>query len=104
MQCSGFIYGLSTADQFIKTGMYKNVLVIGAENHQGIRFHHARKRVSVIFGDGAGAAVLTREENTDKGILSTHLYSEGSMQKSYLTGPSTQRRYQKLWKPTIQTM
>ena len=75
-QCSGFIYAMSVADQFIKTGMYKNVLVIGAENHSGGLDFTTRGRVgSVIFGDGAGAAVLTREENTDKGILSAHLYS-----------------------------
>jgi 3-oxoacyl-[acyl-carrier-protein] synthase-3 len=98
MQCSGFIYGLSTADQFIKTGMYKNVLVIGAENHSGgLDFTTRGRGVSVIFGDGAGAAVLTREENTDKGILSTHLYSEGEhAEELSLIGPSTQR-----WVPEI---
>ena len=98
MQCSGFIYGLSTADQFIKTGMYKNVLVIGAENHSGgLDFTTRGRGVSVIFGDGAGAAVLTREENTTKGILSTHLYSEGEhAEELSLIGPSTQR-----WVPEI---
>jgi len=78
-QCSGFIYAISTADQFIKTGMYKNVLVIGAEFHSNGLDKTTRGRgVSVIFGDGAGAAVLTREEDTTKGILSTHLHSEGA--------------------------
>jgi len=77
-QCSGFVYAISTADQFIKTGMYKNVLVIGAEFHSNGLDKTTRGRgVSVIFGDGAGAAVLTREEDTSKGILSTHLHSEG---------------------------
>ncbi|MBL4642778.1 MAG: 3-oxoacyl-ACP synthase, partial [Flavobacteriaceae bacterium] len=77
-QCSGFIYAMSVADQFIKTGMYKNILVIGAENHSGGLEKTTRGRnVSVIFGDGAGAAVLTREEDLTKGILSTHLHSEG---------------------------
>ena len=62
-QCSGFIYGLSVADQFIKTGMYKNVLVIGSENHSGGLERSTRGRnVTVIFGDGAGAVVLSREE------------------------------------------
>nr|MBX2816068.1 3-oxoacyl-ACP synthase [Saprospiraceae bacterium] len=61
-QCSGFVYGLSVADQFVKTGMYKNVLVIGSENHSGGLERSTRGRgVTVIFGDGAGAAVLTRE-------------------------------------------
>lgn len=77
-QCSGFVYAISTADQFIKTGMYKNILVIGAEYHSNGLDKTTRGRgVSVIFGDGAGAAVLTREEDTTKGILSTHLHSEG---------------------------
>ena len=77
-QCSGFVYGISLADQYIKTGMYKNVLVIGSELHsKGLDMTTRGRGVSVIFGDGAGAAVLTREENPDKGILSTHLHSEG---------------------------
>ena len=98
MQCSGFIYALSTADQFIKTGMYKNVLVIGSENHSGgLDFTTRGRGVSVIFGDGAGAAVLTREEDLTKGILSSHLYSEGKhAEELALIGPSTQR-----WVPEI---
>ena len=81
-QCSGFIYALSTADQFIKTGMYKNVLVIGSETHSpGLDKTTRGRGVSVIFGDGAGAVVLSREENNSKGILSTHLHSEGKHAK-----------------------
>jgi len=77
-QCSGFVYGISVADQYIKTGMYKNVLVIGSEVHsRGLDMTTRGRGVSVIFGDGAGAAVLSREEDTSKGILSTHLHSEG---------------------------
>lgn len=77
-QCSGFVYGISIADQYIKTGMYKNVLVIGSELHsRGLDMTTRGRGVSVIFGDGAGAAVLTREEDTTQGILSTHLHSEG---------------------------
>ena len=77
-QCSGFIYAISVADQFIKTGMYKNILVIGSEVHStGLDFTTRGRGVSVIFGDGAGAAVLSRTEDTTKGILSTHLHSEG---------------------------
>ncbi|WP_299163938.1 3-oxoacyl-ACP synthase III family protein [uncultured Eudoraea sp.] len=78
-QCSGFVYGISLADQYIKSGMYKNVLVIGSELHSGGLDMTTRGRgVSVIFGDGAGAVVLTREEDNSKGILSTHLHSEGA--------------------------
>ncbi|MCL4136841.1 UNVERIFIED_CONTAM: hypothetical protein GTU68_031152 [Idotea baltica] len=77
-QCSGFVYAISVADQFIKTGMYKNILVIGAEYHSNGLDKSTRGRgVTVIFGDGAGACVLSREADTTKGILSTHLHSEG---------------------------
>lgn len=97
-QCSGFIYAMSVADQFIKTGMYKNILVIGAENHSGGLEKSTRGRnVSVIFGDGAGAAVLSRSEEKGKGILSSHLHSEGKHARELmLDGPSTQR-----WVPEI---
>jgi 3-oxoacyl-[acyl-carrier-protein] synthase III len=77
-QCSGFIYALSIADQYIKTGMYKNILVIGSEVHsRGLDMTTRGRGVSVIFGDGAGAAVVSRSEKTGHGILSTHLHSEG---------------------------
>ena len=76
-QCSGFIYALSIADQYIKSGMYKNILVVGSEIHSGALDKTSRGRsVSVIFGDGAGAAVISAS-NDDSGILSTHLHSEG---------------------------
>ncbi|WP_425392476.1 3-oxoacyl-ACP synthase III family protein [Ekhidna sp.] len=97
-QCSGFVYGLSVADQFVKSGMYKNVLVIGAENHSGGLEKSTRGRgVTVIFGDGAGAAVVQRNEDSDKGILSTHLHSEGKhAEELALIGPNTAR-----WVPEI---
>lgn len=77
-QCSGFVYALSVADQYIKTGMYRNILVIGSEvQSTGLDMTDRGRGVSVIFGDGAGAAVLSREEDLTKGILSTHLHSEG---------------------------
>jgi len=78
-QCSGFVYALSVADQFIKTGMYKNILVIGSEKHSfGLDFSTRGRNVSVIFGDGAGAVVLQPTEEANRGILSTHLHSDGS--------------------------
>ena len=96
-QCSGFVYGLSVADQFIKTGMYKNVLVIGSEYHSGGLEKTTRGRgVTVIFGDGAGAVVLQRTEE-QRGILSTHLHSEGKhAEELALIGPATSR-----WVDTI---
>ena len=76
-QCSGFLYGLSVADQYIKSGMYKNILVVGSEIHSGGLDKTPRGRaVSVIFGDGAGAVVVS-SSNSNSGILSTHLHSEG---------------------------
>lgn len=78
-QCSGFVYALSVADQFIKSGMYKNILVIGSEKHSfGLDFSTRGRNVSVIFGDGAGAVVLQATEEPGTGILSTHLHSDGA--------------------------
>ncbi|HQW83388.1 MAG TPA: beta-ketoacyl-ACP synthase III [Ferruginibacter sp.] len=77
-QCSGFVYALSVADQFIKTGMYKNILVVGSEKHSfGLDFNTRGRNVSVIFGDGAGAVVLQPTTKQNQGILSTHLHSDG---------------------------
>jgi len=77
-QCSGFVYALSVADQFVKGGVYKNVLVIGAEKHSfGLDFSTRGRNVSVIFGDGAGAVVLQPTEDPNRGILSSHLHSDG---------------------------
>ena len=78
-QCSGFVYALSVADQFVKTGMYKNVLVVGSEKHSfAMDFETRSRNVSVIFGDGAGAVILQPTDAKGKGILSTHLHSDGA--------------------------
>ncbi len=78
-QCSGFVYGLSIADQFIRSGMYKNVLLIGAEMHSmGLDFSTRGRNVTVIFGDGAGAVLLQPTEDPNKGILTTKLHSDGT--------------------------
>ncbi|WP_196891753.1 3-oxoacyl-ACP synthase III family protein [Aureivirga marina] len=97
-QCSGFVYGISVADQFIKTGMYKNILVIGSEYHSGgLDLSTRGRNVAVIFGDGAGAAVLSRTEDNSKGVLSTHLHSEGKYaEKLMVEGPSIRR-----WVPQL---
>ncbi|HET6995391.1 MAG TPA: beta-ketoacyl-ACP synthase III [Chitinophagaceae bacterium] len=78
-QCSGFLYGISVADQFIKTGMYKNILLIGSETHSyALDFSTRGRNVSVIFGDGAGAVILQPTKDKERGILSTHLHSDGN--------------------------
>lgn len=90
-QCSGFVYALSVADQYVRSGMYQNILVIGSEYHSGGLDLTTRGRgVSVIFGDGAGAAVVRRSEKEGQGILSTHLHSQGEhAEELALLGPST---------------
>jgi len=78
-QCSGFVYGISIADQFIKTGMYRNVLVVGSEMHSmGLDYTDDGRNVTVIFGDGAGAALLMRDDREGMGILTTKIHADGT--------------------------
>lgn len=84
--CTGFIYGQSIADQFIKSGMYKRVLVVGAEVHsRGVDKSTEGRDVAVLFGDGAGAAVMGPCEGDvtekDSQIFSTHLHADGAFAK-----------------------
>ncbi|WP_200979456.1 3-oxoacyl-ACP synthase III family protein [Echinicola sp. 20G] len=91
--CSGFIYGLSIADQFIKTGMYKNILLIGAEiQSSALDKSTAGRSNAVIFADGAGAAVISATESESSGILSTHLHADGDFaEELYLKDPGSSR-------------
>ena len=78
-QCSGFLYGLSVADKFIKTGTYKNILLVGSETHSmGLDYTTRGRGVTVIFGDGAGAVILQPTANNDEGVLTTKLHSDGT--------------------------
>lgn len=78
-QCSGFLYGLSVADAWVRTGMYENVLLVGSEVHStGIEFADRGRDVTVLFGDGAGAAVIGRAKDDDHGLLSIALHADGS--------------------------
>lgn len=89
--CSGFIYALSIADQFVKTGMYKTVLVIGAEiQSTALDLSTRGRNTAVIFGDGAGAAIL---QPSDKpGVLSTHLHADGRYaEELYIRDPGSSR-------------
>lgn len=92
-QCSGFIYALSVADQFVRTGMYDTVLVVGSEIHSsGLDKSPGGRGVSVIFGDGAGAAVLRPATGEGQGILSTHLYAQGEFAEELIVKePSSNR-------------
>lgn len=94
-QCSGFVYALSVADQFIKSGMYKNILLVCSEKHSfGLDFSTRGRNVSVIFGDGAAAVVLQPTEDKERGILSTHLHSDGeSAEILAMYNPGTHANY-----------
>lgn len=75
--CSGFIYALATADNFIRTGQAKTVLVVGAEAMSRI-VDWTDRATCILFGDGAGALVLRAGEGDERGVLSTHLHSDGN--------------------------
>ena len=94
-QCTGFIYALSIADQFIRTGMYKKALIVGTEVHsKGLDISTRGRDVAVLFGDGAGAAVVGATEvgapEQDRYIYSTHIHADGSFAKElWAPGPGT---------------
>jgi 3-oxoacyl-[acyl-carrier-protein] synthase III len=92
-QCSGFVYALSVADQFIKSGMYKTALVVGSEiQSTWINKSTAGRNVAVIFGDGAGAAVVQATDDPERGILSTHLHADGRYAEDlYVRDPGSSR-------------
>jgi 3-oxoacyl-[acyl-carrier-protein] synthase-3 len=86
-QCSGFVYAMSVANAFIKSGTYKNILVVGSEIHSfGLDFSDEGRGVSVIFGDGAGAVILSASNDENSGdVLSCNLHSEGKYAEELCT-------------------
>jgi len=77
-QCSGFVYGLSVADAFIRSGQYRTVLLVGVEiQSTGLNLTTEGRDMAVLFGDGAGAAVLQGTEEPGRGVLSTHIHAQG---------------------------
>ena len=90
VQCSGFIYGLSIAEQYIRTGSFKNILLIGAEvQSTAMNLTDEGRDTAIIFGDGSGAAIISATEE-NKGILSTHMHSEGKYLKElWLEAPAS---------------
>ncbi|HLZ46852.1 MAG TPA: beta-ketoacyl-ACP synthase III [Gemmatimonadales bacterium] len=88
-QCSGFIYGLSIADAWIRTGQYKRILLVGAEVHsRGLDKTTRGRDTAVLFGDGAGAAVLGSIADDGRGVLSTHIFADGRYaEKLWVDGP-----------------
>jgi 3-oxoacyl-[acyl-carrier-protein] synthase-3 len=93
-QCAGFIYGLSVADQYIKSGACNTILVVGAEIQSNLLEMSDRGRnMAVIFGDGAGAAVLEATNESGKGILSTHIHADGRFaEELYMPHPGSRRK------------
>ena len=88
-QCSGFIYGLSIADAWIRTGQYQRILLVGAEVHsRGLDKTTRGRDTAVLFGDGAGAAVLAPVDENGRGVLSTHIFADGRhAEKLWVDGP-----------------
>ena len=97
VQCSGFLYGLSIAEQYIKTGVFKNILLIGAEvQSTAMDLTTEGRDTAVIFGDGAGAAIISATAE-DRGILSTHMHSEGKYLKElWLESPASNAGYPRI--------
>jgi len=93
-QCTGFVYALSVADQFVKSGMYDHILIVGAEVHSsGLNLTTEGRDVAVLFGDGAGAAVVGAIDNDERGILSTHLHADGDYaEQLWVDAPSSLER------------
>lgn len=95
-QCTGFVYGLSVADAFIRSGTYKRVLLVGAEVHStGLEYNERGRHIAVLFGDGAGAVVLEAGED-GRGVLSTHLHADGRYAKELWTENPGSRRIPRL--------
>ena len=90
VQCSGFIYGLSIAEQYIRTGNFKNILLIGAEvQSTAMNLTDEGRDTAIIFGDGAGAAIISATDE-DRGIVATHMHSEGKYLKElWLEAPAS---------------
>ncbi|MDZ7376977.1 MAG: beta-ketoacyl-ACP synthase III, partial [candidate division KSB1 bacterium] len=90
-QCTGFIYGLAVADQFIRTGMYRRIMLVGSEIHStGLDLSTRGRDVAVLFGDGAGVVIVERSDDPNRCILSSHLHADGRFAKElYVENPGS---------------
>ena len=97
VQCSGFLYGLSIAEQYIRTSVFNNILLVGAEvQSTAMNLTNEGRDTAIIFGDGAGAAVISATDK-DRGILSTHMHSEGNYLKElWLESPASNAGYPRI--------
>jgi len=102
-QCSGFLYGLSVADAFIRAGRYDRILLVGAEiQSTGLDYSERGRHIAVLFGDGAGAVILEATDEPERGVLSTHLHADGRYFKELWTENPGSRRIPRLY-PEILT-
>ena len=96
-QCSGFVYGLSVADAWIRSGQYRCVLLVGVEiQSTGIDATTRGRDVAVLFGDGAGAAVLRASDEAGRGVLSTHIHADGRFAETLWTEAASSRRHPRI--------
>ncbi len=96
-QCSGFVYGLSVVDAWIRVGQYRTVLLVGVEiQSTGLDLTTRGRDMAVLFGDGAGAAVLQATEDRDRGVLSTHIHAEGTHAELLWADASSSARHPRL--------
>ena len=93
-QCTGFIYGLSVADAWIRTGQFKRILLVGSEVHStGMDLTTRGRDLAVLFGDGAGVAILGPTSDDGRGVLSTHIFADGRhAELLFCDAPSSARR------------
>jgi 3-oxoacyl-[acyl-carrier-protein] synthase-3 len=96
-QCSGFVYGLSVADAWIRSGQYETILLVGVEiQSTGIDVSTRGRDVAVLFGDGAGAAILQASNEGDRGVLSTHIHADGRFAEILWTEAAASRRHPRI--------
>ena len=93
-QCTGFLYGLSVADAWIRTGQYRRVLLVGSEVHStGMDLTTRGRDLAVLFGDGAGVAILGPTADDKRGVLSTHIFADGRYAELlFCDAPASARR------------
>jgi 3-oxoacyl-[acyl-carrier-protein] synthase-3 len=107
-QCTGFLYGLSIADQFIRTGTYKKILVVGAEaQSKGVDKTTRGRDISVLFGDGAGAAIVGAFDGpatkAPAAVLSTHLHADGAFAKDlWVEAPAFSARGERMTREMVE--
>ena len=96
-QCSGFVYGLSVCDAWIRSGQYRTVLLVGVEiQSTGLDLSTRGRDMAVLFGDGAGAAVVQATEEEGRGVLSTHLHADGTHAETLWADASSSCRHPRL--------